>query len=113
MLAPRAETFVLEAGGHVQLDLAVLADGFADHLHRLPETIGDLAQVRDAGSDWHDPLPTLYSALAMCHSAGQSFREHTGHVAAMIGDMNWDGEPIDGMSEDDAALLTSLRPQPG
>jgi hypothetical protein len=91
----------------------VLADGFADHLHRLPETIGDLAQVRDAGSGWHDPLPTLYSALAMCHSAGQSLREHTGHVAAMIGDMNWDGEPIDGMSEDDAALLTSLRPQPG
>jgi hypothetical protein len=31
----------------------------------------------------------------------------------MIGDMNWDGEPIDGMSEDDATLLTSLRPQPG
>jgi len=113
LLAPRAETFVLEPGGHVQLDLAVLADGFADHLHRLPESIGDLAQVRDAGSGWHDPLPTLYSALAMCHSAEQSLREHTGHVAAMIGDMNWDGEPIDGMSEDDATLLTSLRPQPG
>jgi hypothetical protein len=27
--------------------------------------------------------------------------------------MNWGGEPIDGMSEDDATLLTSLRPQPG
>ena len=36
LLAPRAETFVLEPGGQVQLDLAVLADGFADHLDRLP-----------------------------------------------------------------------------
>ena len=112
LLAPRAETFVLEPGGRVQLDFAVLADGFADHLDRLPESIGDLAQVRDAGSGWHDPLPTLYSALAMCHSVEQSFAEHIGHVAAIVGDMNWDGEPIDGMSEDDATLLTSLSPQP-
>jgi hypothetical protein len=97
----------------VQLDLAVLADGFADHLQRLPETIGDLAQVRDAGSGWHDPLPTLYSALAMAHSAGQSLRQHIGQVTDMTGDMNWDGEPIDGMSQDDATLLTGLRPQPG
>jgi glutathione synthase/RimK-type ligase-like ATP-grasp enzyme len=113
LLAPRAETFVLEPGGRVQLDLAVLADGFADHLDRLPESIGDLAQVRDAGSGWHDPLPTLYSALAMCHSAGQSFRQHIGQMAVMVGDMNWDGELIDGMSQDDATLLTTLRPQPG
>jgi len=113
LLAPRAETFVLEPGASVQLGLAVLADGFADHLDRLPASIGDLAQVRDAGSGWHDPLPTLYSALAMCHSAGQSFREHIGQVAVMVGDMNWDGEPIDGMSQDDATLLTGLRPQPG
>jgi hypothetical protein len=113
LLAPRAETFVLEPGGHVQLDLAVLADGFADHLDRLPQSIGDLAQVRDAGSGWRDPLPTLYSALAMCHSAGQTFREHIGQMVVMAGDMNWDGEPIDGMSQDDAALLTSLRLQPG
>jgi glutathione synthase/RimK-type ligase-like ATP-grasp enzyme len=113
LLAPRAETFVLEPGSRVQLDFAVLADGFADHLDRLPESIGDLAQVRDAGSGWHDPLPTLYSALAMCHCVEQSLAEHIGRVVAMVGDMNWDGEPIDGMSEDDATLLTSLRPQQG
>ena len=113
LLAPRPETFVLEPGGRVQLGLAVLADGFADRLDRLPESIGDLAQVRDAGSGWHDPLPTLYSALAMCHSVGQSFREHIGQMVVMVGDMNWDGEPIDGMSQDDATLLTGLRPQPG
>jgi glutathione synthase/RimK-type ligase-like ATP-grasp enzyme len=76
LLDPRPETFVLKPGGQVQLALAVLADGFADQLERLPRSIDDLAQVRDAGSGWHDPLPTLYSALAICHSVGQSFREH-------------------------------------
>jgi hypothetical protein len=112
LLAPRPETFVLEAGGQVQLALAVLADGFADRLDRLPESIDDLAQVRNAGSGWHDPLPTLYSALAICHSVGQSFREHIGQLVAIAGDMNWDGEHIDGMSEDVATLLTGLSPQP-
>ena len=76
LLAPRRGTFVLKPGGQVQLSLAVLADGFADQLDRLPQSIDDLAQVRDAGSGWHDPLPTLYSALAICHSVGQSLREH-------------------------------------
>jgi hypothetical protein len=108
LLAPRPETFVLEPGGEVQLALAVLADGFADQLDRLPQSIDDLAQVRDAGSGWHDPLPTLYSALAICHSVGQSLREHMGHLVAIAGDMNWDGEHIDGMSNDDAMLLTGL-----
>jgi hypothetical protein len=36
-----------------------------------------------------------------------------GQLVAIAGDMNWDGEPIDGMSDDDAMLLTGLRPQPG
>lgn len=74
LLTPRSETFVLEPGGQVQLPLAVLADGFSDHLKRLPESIGDLAQVRDAGSGWHDPLPTLYSAFAICHLVGSGSR---------------------------------------
>ena len=104
---------MLQPGGQVQLALPVLADGFADQLERLPQSIDDLAQVRDAGSGWHDPLPTLYSALAICHSAGQSLRQHIGQIVAISGDMNWDGEHIDGMSNDDAIRLTSLRPQPG
>ncbi|WP_433662398.1 carbamoyl-phosphate synthase large subunit [Nocardia sp. CA-128927] len=108
LLAPRAETFVLEPGDQVQLALAVLADGFADRLHHLPESIDELAQVRDAGSGWHDPLPTMYSVLAMCHSVGQSFREHMGQLVSLAGDMNWDGEHIDGMSQQDAMLLTGV-----
>lgn len=100
---------VLKPGRRVQLAFAVLADGFADRLARLPETVGDLAQVRDAGSGWRDPLPTLYSTMAICHSVGQSFREHIGKVVATAGDMAWDGEHIDEMSQDDAMPLTRLQ----
>jgi hypothetical protein len=110
---PAGETFVLPAGEKLQLELAVLADGFSDHLKRLPQTIRDLARVHDAGDGWHDPLPTLYSALAVAHFAGESAREHEKLFEAMAGDMNWDGEQIDGMSDADARVLAALTATPG
>jgi len=85
LLAPRPRPSCSEPGGQVQLSLAVLADGFTDQPDRLPQSIDGLAQVRDAGSGWNDPLPTLYSALAICHSVGQSFRQHMGHLVAIAG----------------------------
>jgi len=111
LLTPRTETFVLESGDRVQLGLAVLADGFADHRNRLSQSIEDLAHVPDASSGWHDPLPTLYSALATCHSFGQTLRKHTVKSVAKAGDIHWDGEPIAGMSEEDEALLSNLSPR--
>ena len=103
-----ADTFLMPPGHSVQLELAVLADGFADRLKRLPRSIRDLARVHDAGDGWHDPLPTLYSALAVAHFAGESVKEHEKLFVAMAGDMNWDGEPIAGMSDADARLLAGL-----
>jgi glutathione synthase/RimK-type ligase-like ATP-grasp enzyme len=108
VLDPEADTFLMPPGHTVALDLAVLADGFSDRLHRLPQTIRDLARVHDAGDGWHDPLPTLYSALAVAHFADDSLKEHEKLFVAMAGDMNWDGEPISGMSETDARLLAEL-----
>ena len=108
LLEPEADLFLMPAGHDVQLELAVLADGFADHLRRLPETIRDLARVHDAGDGWHDPLPTLYSALSVAHFGGQSEREHRKLFVSMAGDMSWDGEPISGMSDADRALLEAL-----
>ena len=108
LLEPEADLFLMPAGHDVQLELAVLADGFADHLRRLPETIRDLARVHDAGDGWHDPLPTLYSTLSVAHFGGQSEREHRKLFIAMAGDMSWDGEPISGMSDADRALLEAL-----
>lgn len=108
LLEPEADLFLMPAGHDVQLELAVLADGFGDHLRRLPETIRDLARVHDAGDGWHDPLPTLYSTLSVAHFGGQSEREHRKLFASMAGDMSWDGEPISGMSDADRALLEAL-----
>ena len=108
ILDPGGDTYVLRPGAQVQLDLAVLADGFADHLHRLPDTIHDLAQVEDAGKGWRDPMPTLYSALAVAHFAGEPQREQQAFEDAMAADMNWDGEPIEGMSDADRRLLGEL-----
>jgi glutathione synthase/RimK-type ligase-like ATP-grasp enzyme len=102
------ETFVLAAGNSCQLDLLLVGDGFSDHLERLPQTIKDLARVKDAGDGWHDPLPTLYSCFAITHFAGVSMREHCKLQVAMAGDMSWDGQPISGMSDADAKLLAGL-----
>ena len=74
-------------------------------MKRLPTTISDLARVHDAGDGWHDPLPTLYSALSVIHDKAASLREHKELFVSMAGDISWDGQPIDGMSEADAALL--------
>jgi hypothetical protein len=108
LFEPAAETAVVPPGEEVALDLAVLADGFSDRLRRLPRTVRELARVHDAGDGWHDPLPTLYSALAVAHFAGESVREHEKLFEVMAGDMTWDGEPIEGMSPADARLLVAL-----
>jgi predicted ATP-grasp superfamily ATP-dependent carboligase len=102
------ETSMVPAGEEIELDLALIGDGFSDHLQRLPETIRDLARVHDAGDGWHDPLPTLYSALAVAHDAGRSVRDHEKLFISMAGDISWDGEPIAGMAESDRALLDEL-----
>ena len=109
LLDPGAETFVLGPG---ETDPArpgadrrrVLGPFAAD-----PGDDRDLARFKDAGDGWHDPLPTVYSALSLAHFAGVSAREHAVLQDAMDADMAWDGEPISGMSDSDAKLLAELR----
>jgi hypothetical protein len=109
LLDQSADTFVLPEGTTMQLDLALVGDAFSDHMKRVPQTIRDLARVRDAGDGWHDPLPTLYSAFSLAHFEGVSHRDHAKLQDAMDADMAWDGEPIAGMSDADAELLAKLR----
>ena len=108
LLNPDADLFLMPADHTVELELAVLADGFTDRLRRLPQSIRDLARVHDAGDGWHDPLPTLYSALSIAHFADESEHEHRKLLDEAAGDVTWDGEPISGMSEADAALLAGM-----
>jgi hypothetical protein len=108
LLKPGADTFLLPPGETMQLELAVVGDAFSDRFARLPQTIRDLARVKDAGDGWHDPLPTLYSAFSLAHFAGVSHSEHAQLQDAMDADMAWDGEAIRGMSDADAKLLAGL-----
>ncbi len=105
---PDGETYTVPAGQEIQLDLATIGDAFSDRLRRLPQTISDLARVHDAGDGWHDPLPTLYSTLSVIHDKAMSLREHEELFISMAGDISWDGEPIEGMSDEDAKLLAEL-----
>ncbi len=106
--SPDGEPYTVPAGQEIQLDLATIGDAFSDRLKRLPQTISDLARVHDAGDGWHDPLPTLYSTLSVIHDKAMSLREHEELFISMAGDISWDGEPIEGMSDADAKLLAEL-----
>jgi predicted ATP-grasp superfamily ATP-dependent carboligase len=95
-------------GEQIQLDLAVFAEAFAGGLRELPSTFADLLEIRGADRGWHDALPGLYSFLALIRSERLHFREHEALFEAMARDITWDGDPIAGMSAEDARVLESL-----
>jgi glutathione synthase/RimK-type ligase-like ATP-grasp enzyme len=105
---------MVEPGQEIQLDLAVFGQMFSEGLDEIPRSIRDLARVRDADKGWHDHMPTLYSFLAFAHHAKLKLETRKALFVAMAQDISWDGEPIAGMSESDAALLDELsRSAPG
>jgi predicted ATP-grasp superfamily ATP-dependent carboligase len=108
LLRPDREPSMVEPGEEVQLDLAVLGQMFKEDLRELPRSIDDLARVRDADAGWHDHLPTLYSCLAFAAHAKLGLRERKALLTALSEDITWDGEPIAGMSDRDAAVLAGL-----
>jgi glutathione synthase/RimK-type ligase-like ATP-grasp enzyme len=114
ILEPARELVMVPPGEQVQLDLAVFGQMFHEGLGEVPGSIHDLARVRDADTGWHDHLPTLYSFLAFAHHERLKLRERKALFVAMAEDISWDGEPIAGMSDADAALLDELsRSAPG
>jgi hypothetical protein len=88
LLDPDAPQRLVPPGVEIQLDLALIGDAFSEHAKRLPRTIADLARVHDAGDGWHDPLPTLYSALAVAHDKAMSLRDHEQLFISMAGDIS-------------------------
>lgn len=102
------ELTMVPPGEEVQLSMAVFGQMFDEGLTDWPRSIHDLARIRDANKGWHDHMPTLYNFLAFAHHAKLEMKERTALFVAMAGDISWDGQPIPGMSDSDAALLDDL-----
>ena len=109
LLDPSRELGMVPPGRVTQLDFAVLAGILDEGLGGVPDTIHDLVHVRGSDRGWHDELPNLYSFLAFCHHERLSLREHEKLQVAMYEDVSWDGEPIEGMTADQAAAVQALR----
>lgn len=102
------ETVVVEPGVERQITLAVLADAFAEPLKHLPTSLHDLVHTKDVGSGWHDSLAMLWSPATLVHGAELSRGQRKQLLGALADDIVWNGEPIVGMSEDDAAALEAV-----
>ncbi len=106
---PGRELAVTPPGELTQIDFAVLAGMFSDGLREAPSSIRDLWRVRGADRGWHDQLPLLYSFLALAHHERLNVRERKQLFVAMSADVCWDGDPIPGMSDDDAVALRDVQ----
>lgn len=101
-------TAMVAPGEVEQLDLAVFGQIFSEGLEEVPGSIRDLARIRGTDSGWHDHLPQLYSFLAFAHHERIGLREHKQMFVAMSEDICWDGQPIPGLTAEDAAVLEEL-----
>lgn len=95
-------------GTERQIKMAVLANVFTPHLKTIPGTIKDILHGTDTGKGWHDSIATMWSPATLVHGAKLSRGKHEKVLEALGGDIVWDGGPIDGMSDSDAAALEAV-----
>jgi hypothetical protein len=108
LLAPEADTLLVEPGRETQLDFAVLGQIFREPLKEMPGSIHDLLEVRGTDSGWPDSMPRLFSFLAFAHHERLSLKERKGLFEAMADGITWDGQAIPGLPPEDAAYLEKL-----
>ena len=106
-----AEPFVVEPGVERKISVAVLADAFAEPLKHLPTTLHDLTHVKNVGSGWHDSFAMMWSPATLVHGAKLSRGKHVAILEALGDDIVWNGEPINGMTAEDAAVLEDVHEQ--
>lgn len=106
-----AAPFIVEPGVERQISLAVLADAFTEPLKHLPTSMHDLIHVKNVGSGWHDSIAMMWSPATLVHGAKLSRGQHVAVLEALGDDIVWNGEPIAGMTEADAAALEDVHEQ--
>lgn len=95
-------------GQKIELRWAVAAQIFTESPKKLPKSIHDLVHVPDAAFSVHDWMPTLYSMLSLGHFERDALKLHGHLFDVMTEDIDWNGTPIDGMSDADRAVLANL-----
>lgn len=104
----KADPLLIQAGRETQLDFAVFGQMFTESPSEWPRSIRDLIHIRGSDRGWHDELPNLYALLTLGHHARLNLRHRRALLAAMADDIAWDGQPIEGMSDEDRALVDAM-----
>lgn len=106
---PGSGPSVVPPGQEVALDAAVVLEAFHERLSHLPVSVHDLVSAKNLGAGWHDPRAMLWAPASIVHGLELSAGHHERALAALGEDIVWDGQPIPGMSEADAAALKGIR----
>lgn len=109
LTTPGSGPSVVPPGAEVAISAAVVLEAFSEPLKHLPVTVRDLEGARNLGAGWHDPRAMLWAPAAIVHGMRLARGHHEKALAALGEDIVWDGQPIAGMSAQDAAVLTGLR----
>lgn len=102
------DPLLIPAGREQQLDFAAFGEMFTESPREWPRSIHDLIHVRGSDRGWHDQLPNLYALLTLGHHARLNMGHRRALLAAMADDIAWDGDPIEGMSDSDRALVAAM-----
>ena len=103
--------YVVEPGVERQVTVAVIADAFTEPLKHFKKSLHDIVKVKDVGAGWHDSLAMMWSPATLIHGAKLSHGSRKELLAALGDDIVWNGEPIAGMTESDAAALEAVHLQ--
>ncbi len=106
-----SEPILVQPGEESEISLAVLADAFSEPIKHLKTSMHDLIHVKDIGKGWHDSFAMMWGPAAIFHGAKLAHGHREALLKAMGDDIVWNGEPIVGMTDEDAAALQSVHAQ--
>ncbi len=105
------EVVMAVPGTEREIKIAVLGNAFTPHLKTIPDTIKHVLKGTDTGKGWHDSFTTMWAPATLVHGAKLSKGKHQAILEALGEDIVWNGGPIDGMSDSDAAALEAVHNQ--
>lgn len=105
------EPVVVEPGVESEISLAVFADMFTEPTKHLKTSLHDLLHVHNIGHGWHDSFAMMWGPAALIHGAKLSHGQREELLKAMGDDIVWNGEPIAGMTSEDAVALEAVHAQ--